>query len=128
MIPSVLSLLSGVIDKIFPNAEDANKAKTELLKLEQEISLKQLEINKQEASNPSIFVAGARPAILWVCATIFAYTYLIQPLVIFIWALTGHPVPALPKLDNSEVMSVLLGMLGLGGLRTFEKLKGVASK
>lgn len=127
MIPFLVPLLGTILDKIFPNAEDAAKAKLELLKLEQEGAFRQLEINKTEASNSSIFVAGARPFIMWVCGIIFAYTYLIQPFLIFILAVFNHPVLNLPRLDTSEVMSLLLGMLGLGGMRTFEKIKGVAT-
>lgn len=127
MIPLLIPLLGTILDKIFPNAEDAAKAKLELLKLEQEGAFKQLEVNKVEASNANIFVSGARPFIMWVCGAVFAYTYLIQPILTFILVYAGHPLILLPKLDTSEVMTLLLGMLGLGGMRTFEKIKGVAS-
>lgn len=125
MIPLLIPLLGTVIDKIFPNAEDAANAKLELVKLEQEGAFKQLEVNKIEAANSSIFVAGWRPFLGWICGTIFAYNFLLQPLLIFIFAAAGHPINDLPALNNGEVMTVLLGMLGLGGMRTFEKIKGV---
>ena len=105
MIPGVVALVGTIIDKIFPNADNAAKAKLELLKLEQAGHLAQLEVNKIEASHASLFVAGARPAILWICAAIFAYNFLIQPLLIFIFAAFGHPIPALPNLDTGEVLS-----------------------
>lgn len=124
---SLFPLLGNIIDKIFPDAESANKAKMELAKMEQEAMASQVEVNKVEAANSSIFVAGWRPCIGWVCALIFAYTYAIQPLLVFLLAIGGHIV-AVPKLDVSDVMPVLLGMLGLGGLRTYEKTKGVAKK
>ena len=127
MIPLLIPLLGTILDKIFPNAEDAAKAKLELLKLEQEGALKQIEINKTEASHSSIFVAGWRPFLGWSCGLIFTYNFLIQPLLLFILASTGNPVVDLPKLESGEVMTVLLGMLGLGGMRTFEKIKGVAA-
>ena len=127
MIQFLIPLLGTIVDKIFPNAEDAAKAKLELLKLEQEGAFRQLEVNKIEATHANIFVSGARPFIMWVCGLIFAYTYLIQPFLIFIFISVGHPIAGLPKLDMSEVMTLLLGMLGLGGMRTFEKIKGVAS-
>ena len=126
MIPILIPLLGSLIDKIFPDADSAAKAKLELLKMEQEGAFKQLEVNKEESKNTSVFVAGWRPFIGWICGLVFAYTYLLQPLIIFILVYTGHPLVELPKLDSSEVMTVLLGMLGLGGLRTFEKVKGVA--
>lgn len=128
MIPSLIPFLGTIIDKIFPDADSANKAKLEILKLEQAGELKQLEVNKAEANNSSVFVSGWRPFIGWVCGSVFAYTYLLQPLLVFLIAYSGHPVILLPKLDNGEVTTVLLGMLGLGGMRTFEKLKGVAKK
>lgn len=128
MIPFLVPLLGTILDKIFPNAEDAAKAKLELLKLEQEGAFRQLEINKTEASNSSIFVAGWRPFLGWVCGIIFAYNFLLQPLLLFIFAASSHPIVNLPKLDSGEVMTVLLGMLGLGGLRTVEKVKGVNTK
>jgi len=128
MIPLLLPLLGTIFDKIFPDAESANKAKLELLKMESEGAFRQLEVNKTEAANSSVFVAGWRPFIGWVCGVIFAYTFLLQPLAIFAMAYLGKPIPELPALDSSEVMTVLLGMLGLGGLRTIEKVKGVHKK
>lgn len=125
MIPLLIPLLGTILDKIFPNAEDAAKAKLELLKLEQEGAFKQIALNQAEATNSSVFVASWRPFVGWTCGMIFAYTYLLQPLAIFIFTYLGHPVPALPQLETGEIMTVLLGMLGLGGLRTFEKIKGV---
>lgn len=126
MIPLLIPLIGSIIDKIFPDKESADRARLELIKLEAEGAFRQIEINKAEAANGSVFVAGARPFIIWVCGIIFAYTYLIQPIVIFIMVAQGYPIPELPKLDNSEVMTVLMGLLGLGGLRTIEKIKGVA--
>lgn len=128
MIPFLIPLLGTILDKIFPNPEDAAKARLELMKLEQEGAFKQLEVNKIEAANPSLFVAGWRPFIGWSCGFIFTYTYLLQPLAIFIFAYFGHPIPTLPRLETGEIMTVLLGILGLGGLRTYEKVKGVNAK
>lgn len=128
MIPLLIPLLGTIFDKIFPDAESANKAKLELMKMEADGAFKQLEVNKAEAASGSVFVAGWRPFIGWVCGVIFGYNFLLQPLAIFIMAYFGHPIPDLPALDSSEVMTVLLGMLGLGGLRTVEKVKGVHSK
>ncbi len=80
------------------------------------------EINKVEAQHRSIFVAGWRPFIGWVCGTALLYNYIIRDILIFIqpaWA-------DLPALQMEHLLTVLLGMLGLGGLRTYEKFKGVA--
>jgi hypothetical protein len=85
----------------------------------------QMDINKVEAASSSLFVAGARPFILWVCGVAFAYKFVLAPAVAFGLAVAGHPV-TLPVLDFTEMSTVLLGLLGLGSLRTVEKIKGVA--
>lgn len=88
----------------------------------------QLEINKQEASHPSIFVAGWRPFIGWVCGIALVWNFIIQPLLLWVaWMMPdlGIDMSTAPKLDSGELMTVLLGMLGLGGLRTYEKRLGV---
>jgi len=88
----------------------------------------QLEINKQEAAHPSIFVAGWRPFIGWVCGVALVWNFIIQPLLLWVaWMMPelGIDMSTAPKLDSGELMTVLLGMLGLGGLRTYEKRLGV---
>ena len=94
----------------------AEKAKTDLL-------AGQLEINKSEAANLNIFVAGWRPFIGWICGGIFAYNYILRPLITLI-----PGVPVLPILDMAEITPVLLGMLGLAAARTVEKINNSASK
>lgn len=89
------------------------------------IDLAQLEINKTEAAHRSIFVAGWRPFIGWSCGVALAWNYIAQPVLVFALAQTGNLVD-LPALDMSQMMPVLMGMLGLGGLRTFEKYKSVS--
>ena len=89
------------------------------------IDLAQLDINKTEAAHRSIFVAGWRPFIGWSCGVALAWNYIAQPILIFTLAQTGNLVE-LPALDMSQMMPVLMGMLGLGGLRTFEKYKSVS--
>ena len=87
----------------------------------------QTDINKAEASNPSLFVSGWRPAIGWVCALALAYQYLIRPLSGTVAGIAGIVIPPLPGLDDN-LWQLMMGMLGMGGLRTFEKVQGVASK
>jgi hypothetical protein len=99
---------------------------TELLQL-QAVTSNQTDINKAEAVNGSVFVSGWRPMIGWVCASALAYQYVIRVLAQGILAAIGHPIPALPVLDDN-LWQLMFGMLGMGGLRTFEKVKGVASK
>ena len=84
----------------------------------------QLDINKTEAAHRSIWVSGWRPFIGWSCGVALAWTYVLTPMLTFILGQTGYLIQ-LPAMDMSEMMPVLMGMLGLGGLRTFEKFKGV---
>ena len=89
------------------------------------IDLAQLDINKTEAAHRSVFVSGWRPFIGWSCGAAMALNFLIFPLASFVLAQTGHLVE-LPNLDMTQMMPVLMGMLGLGGLRTVEKIKQVS--
>ena len=130
LIPGLLPIIGDVIGRFLPeDKEAAAKAKQEI---EQQlathlaqIDLAQLEINKAEASHRSIFVAGWRPFIGWTCGLALAWTYVGVPIAQFILVQTGHLID-LPALDMSQMMPVLMGMLGLGGLRTFEKFKKVS--
>jgi hypothetical protein len=91
-----------------------------------ELAMAQIDVNKAEAASTSIFKGGWRPFIGWTCGSAFAYHFVLQPLLVFVLVSTGHPVPDLPKFEMDALMTVLFGMLGLGGLRTFEKFKGVS--
>ena len=128
LLPSLLPVVGDVLDRFFPNKEEKEKAAREIeAKLAEhlaKIDLAQLEVNKQEAAHRSIFIAGWRPFVGWTCGLALFYTYVAQPIAMFVMAQTGALVQ-LPHLDLSTMMPVLLGMLGLGGLRTYEKFKGV---
>lgn len=125
----VATLLTDVIDRIFPDKDAQAQQRAELLLKAQEIDAElakgQQAINEQEAASPSLFVAGWRPFIGWVCGVAFAYHFVLQPLITYVAALNGHKVD-LPVFDMQQLSTVLMGMLGLGGLRTVEKLKGVS--
>ena len=105
-------------------------AELELLKLtlagELQSVLAQLEINAKEAAHPSIFVSGGRPFIMWICGLGLAYATLAQPILVWLSTIKGWPVP--PDVNADVLMYVLGGLLGLGGLRSVEKVKGVAAK
>ena len=91
-----------------------------------ELAKGQIEINKAEATHKSIFVAGWRPATGWCCSIALMWHFVLQPLATFVIAYTGVEAPPLPEFDMDSLLTVLLGMLGLGGLRTFEKTKGIS--
>lgn len=130
-VTALLNIGSQVIEKIWPDPVQAASAKLELLKLQQSGELSviagQLDINKAEAANPSIFVSGWRPGIGWVCGAGFAIQFVIGPLAEWGSAIYGNPIK-FPQMDMGTMMPLLLGMLGLGGMRTAEKINGVASK
>lgn len=129
LLPSLLPVVGDVLDRFFPNKEEKAKAEREIeAKLAEhlaKIDIAQIEVNKQEAAHRSLFVAGWRPFVGWTCGLALFYTYVAQPMATFVMAQTGDLVQ-LPQLDLSTMMPVLLGMLGLGGLRTYEKFKGVS--
>ena len=122
--------MTDVIGRFLPEdkqkkAEAERQIEASLLEHLAKIDVAQLGINKQEAAHRSVFVAGWRPFIGWTCGIALAYNYVLQPILIFVLAQTGHLMD-LPAMDLNEIMPVLMGMLGLGGLRTFEKFKGVS--
>ena len=130
LIPALLPAVTDIVGRFLPeNKEERAKAERQIqAKLTEhlaKIDLAQLDINKQEAAHRSIFVAGLRPFIGWACGFALAWTYVVTPILQFTLAQTGHLVD-LPAMDMSQMMPVLMGMLGLGGLRTFEKYKNVS--
>ena len=130
-VSALLDIGGKVIDRIWPDPTAAAAAKLELLKLQQSGELQQiagqLAVNQAEAQNASTFVSGWRPSVGWVCSSGFAVQFVLGPLLEWGSALLGHPTK-FPQMDMGTMMPLLLGMLGLGGMRTAEKLQGVASK
>lgn len=115
-----------VLNKFIPDPAAKMQAETELRASLQQWDAGQNTVNAAEAANPDMFVAGWRPAVGWVCAAALAYTYLLVPIGMWIGFVVGHPIPKPPVLDGN-LWELMLGMLGMGGMRTYEKLKGVAS-
>lgn len=121
-----VTAVGNAFDAVFTSDEERAQAKALLEKLKQQPAALQVELNKVEASHRSTFVAGWRPFVGWVCGVGFGYHFVIQPFLLFIVAWSGADMPALPEFDMTSLQTVLMGMLGLGSLRTFEKLKGKA--
>lgn len=113
-----------VLDKFVPDPAAKAQAEAELRAALMAWDAQQTKVNEVEAANPNIFVSGWRPALGWTCAFAFAFIYIIGPIVAWIAMLSGSSIP-LPKFDADALISLTLGMLGLGGLRTFEKIRGV---
>lgn len=114
-----------VIDKFVPDPEAKVKAEQQLRADLQAWDKAQTDVNAVEAANDNIFVSGWRPALGWTCAFAFAFIYVIGPMITWLSTMAGNPIP-LPSFNVDALMGLTLGMLGLGGLRTYEKVKGVA--
>jgi len=120
---SVADLAKTVIEKIWPNKTEQEKAELQAAMI---IVQGQLEVNKAEASNPSVFVAGWRPFIGWVCGAACAWNWIGLPVAKAGLILFASIKLDLSPADLSEMLPVLMGMLGLGALRTYEKKNKVA--
>ncbi len=112
--------VADIVDKFIETPDEKAAFKTVMARMAQEPGLAQVELNKIGAAHRSIFVAGARPFILWVSGVGLAFSFLVNPMIQWI---TGDSGPELP---TDIIMELVLGMLGLAGLRTVEKLSGVA--
>ena len=125
-----MELGKGIIDRLFPDPAQKAAAELELLKMTQDGELKtmlaQLEINAREAQHPSIFVAGWRPGFGWAGVVGFLYAVILQPLLAWLATIKGWPQPPVLNLDLLWV--VVTGLLGIGGMRTIDKIKGVETK
>ena len=130
LLAPLLDVGKTLLDRFIPDPEAKRAAEAEFLKMAMDGELKQvmaqLEINAKEASHPSVFVAGWRPAFGWCGALGFVYATIAQPLLAWYGATRGWPAP--PELNLELLWVVVTGMLGIGGLRTFEKTRGVAAK
>ena len=128
MIQTILPLIGTVIDRIIPDKNGATKAKQEIEKTlinnAAQLNLAQAETNKIEASHRSVWVAGWRPCLGWVAAFGFAWLFVLSPLLQWILAITGTDIP-MPQFQTDVLLELTLAMLGLSGLRTFEKYKKV---
>lgn len=135
MIPALIAaatpLFGELIDRAFPNSTERELKRLEYNQKLQEtlnqLDLAQIEVNKAEAASASMFVAGWRPFIGWVCGCAFAYNLIMQPFMQFVLSAAGYPPSSLPELDSELLGWAMGGMLGLGTMRTVEKVKGVTT-
>jgi hypothetical protein len=136
MWPALIPVVGSLLEKFIPDPQAAAEAKLKMREMAQKgelaaldadmkLALGQMEINREEAKT-DMFRGGWRPATGWACVAGLIYQFLAQPLVPWLATVMGFTVPPLPAIDNDTLMVLLTGMLGLGGLRTFEKVKGSA--
>lgn len=127
ILAPLLEFGKDLIGRFFPDEEERRKAEADFLRQAMDGELKQviaqLEINAREATHPSVFVAGWRPAFGWCGALGFLYATIGQPTLAWLAVIKGWPPP--PELNLDLLWVVVTGMLGIGGLRTFEKSKGL---
>ena len=130
MWTALIAPITSILDKFIEDKDQKNKLAHEIATMSQrhlhEVAKGQIEVNKAEATHKSIFVAGWRPATGWCCSIALFWHFVLQPLATFVIAYAGVETPPLPAFDMDSLLTVLLGMLGLGGLRTAEKIKQVA--
>ncbi len=119
-----IKAIGGIIDDLFTSDEERLDKKALLARLAQEPGKLQVQLNSIEAQHRSIFVAGWRPFIGWVCGVALGWNYILHPLLVWALLAFANDVPAPPQLSLGALMPVVLGLLGLGGLRTVEKLGG----
>jgi len=135
MIAAFIPIVGTLIDKLFPDKQAADEAKIKMMELAQkgelaqldaqmQMALGQMEINKVEAASPDPFRAGWRPMAGWACSLGLFYEFLVRPILPWLVGLTGNEVAPMPSVDIDQLMILLGGLLGLGGLRSFERVKG----
>jgi hypothetical protein len=121
---AVVGVVDNVLDKFVEDKDLRAKLDHELKTQVQRANLAQIAVNKEQAGHPSIFVAGARPAIMWICAFGLGWQFVFQPICVWamaVWA-TDLTIPIIP---TEGLMTLTLSLLGLGGMRSFEKSKGI---
>lgn len=117
-----LNVIAGIIDKVADNVDRFTLDKEEKAQLIAEINKAQLEVNKVEAGSTSLFVSGWRPFVGWTCGVALCYHFVLQPFLTFVLYSFGQQI-TLPTFDMGTLTTILMGMLGLGGLRSYEKVK-----
>ena len=131
MIKDLIAPIAGLLDKFVEDKDQRNALAHEIAtmseKYAQESALAQMEVNKVEASSSSLFVSGWRPAVGWCCVFAMAGNFIVTPFANFALGLAGVSI-TIPLVPLDTMMPVLLGILGLGGLRTYEKSIGVNRK
>jgi hypothetical protein len=129
LLDTLIGPVTSIIDKIVPDKDQAAKLAHEIAtmseKMANEQMLAQLEVNKAEAASGSLFKGGWRPAIGWICGLALFWSFILQPFLVFFLLVFGVDLPPLPEIGTADLMPILLGMLGLGGLRSYEKVQKV---
>ena len=124
MIRDLINPVSKILDKFIVDKDLKVKLEHEIKTEIQRANLAQIDVNKAEAQHRSIFVAGWRPFIGWICAVAMGYHFVLQPIIVFVLSANGVNYD-LPEFDMGSLMTIVMGILWLGGMRSFEKYKGI---
>ena len=124
IVDTVAGVVDNVLDKFIEDKDLKTKLNAELKSQIISLDLAQAQTNLEQAKHSSIFVAGARPAIMWICAFGLGWQFVFQPVAVWAIAVGGIDV-VLPIIETEGLMSLTLALLGLGGMRSFEKSKGI---
>lgn len=129
LLEALIGPVSGLLDKFIEDKDQKAKLAHEIATMAEkhahEAAMAQVQTNQAEAQHRSVWVAGWRPFIGWTCGAALAFHFVLHPVIVFAAAWLGFYVPEMPVFDMDSLMTVLLGMLGLGGLRSFEKSRGL---
>ena len=129
MLQALIGPATKLLGKFIEDKDTKNKLAHELATMAerhaQELAKSQIEVNKAEAQSRHWFVASWRPFIGWTCGIALMWHFVLSQFILFFATMFGFSLPDLPEFDMGSLMTVLMGMLGLGGLRTFEKYKGM---
>jgi len=134
-LSAALELGKSAIERIWPDPIDQAREHNKLIELHQkgdlvalnahvQLMLAQIEVNRESSKNPSLFVSGARPFIIWVGGFSMAWSGLIHPLLVWVWAFTEMTEKAPPMIESAILGSVVTGLLGVAGMRSYDKTKG----
>jgi hypothetical protein len=127
-IGSIIDSVGKVASDLITTDKERMQLDIENRKLDQAMDMAQIDVNKIEAASSSLFVAGWRPFIGWGCGSAFVYSAMVEPIARFVAQVGFHYTGAFPQLDTNLTMQVMVGMLGMAGMRSYEKTKGVAAK
>ena len=129
MLTALIGPVSKLVGKFIEDKDTKNKLAHEIATMAEkqahEAAMAQVSVNQAEAKHRSLFVAGWRPFVGWICAVALLYHFVLNPIILFGAGWANVEIPELPAFDMDSLMTVLLGMLGLGGLRSYEKSKGL---
>ena len=125
MLEKLIDPISNILDKFVADKDLKQKLEHELKTELHRANMAQIEVNKEQAKHSSLFVSGARPAIMWVCCLALFWSFFLAPCLNWLIIITGSDV-SLPAIQTEGLLTLTLSLLGLGGYRSFEKFKGVA--